>query len=61
MTFKLVSPEEQKVSHLLKFNLRPIFLDKLIQPTPNVMAREQPAHKPIFTFTLTTTFILRDA
>jgi hypothetical protein len=30
MTFKSVSPEQQKISHLLKFNSRPIFLDKLI-------------------------------
>jgi hypothetical protein len=30
MTFKSVSTEQQKISHLLKFNSRPIFLDKLI-------------------------------
>jgi hypothetical protein len=30
MTLKSVSSEQQKISHLLKFNSRSIFLDKLI-------------------------------
>jgi hypothetical protein len=30
MTLKSVSPEQQKNSHLLKFNSSPIFMDQLI-------------------------------